>query len=163
MTSDCNLQPTESDVPEGSVLILASISSVQIRDTMVRTVIASTDPQASSGPSMPRDNVPSYLGYDLNSFGPYGLQWMLERQVDDEVFCSPQSTYQAEKALGHSVQRLDHICDHHFPTNLERFGFVRQPITQSTGGKRPKCPCSRTAERDTCPSCRPCTPVFMYT
>lgn len=121
----------------------------------MRTVITSTNPQTSAGPSKPRDNVPRFLGYDLNTFGPYGLQWMLECQVDDEVFRSSQSVYEAEKLLGHPIQALDHICDHHFLTNLERSGFVRTGIAKQRG-RKPRCPCWKSSDKKHCSTCQSC-------
>lgn len=94
-----------------------------------------TDPGDEEEDLLPRAGAPRpsssrpiqgpYLGYDLKAFGPYGLKWMKERQAQDEVFRDLRAIHAAENILGFPLQRLDHAFDHHFPTNVERFGFVQ--------------------------------------
>jgi hypothetical protein len=55
---------------------------------------------------------------------------MKESQSLDDVFRDQEAMHNAELVLGHPIQKLDHTYDHHFPTNVERFGLIRVSTAQ---------------------------------
>lgn len=144
----------------------------------MRTVIAATvqvqglvngttarDKSTRSIPSLSEAD-PPYLGYDLARFGPHGLKWMKEYQARDPTFRNRQTVQEAEKRLGVSLQRLDHVRDCHFPTNLEKFGFVRISIDQRKDQELKAAIMSRhpcwDREKGRCAPCGDGVPAFMY-
>lgn len=118
-------------------------------------------PQAGEPASEP------YLGFSLNLFGPFGLQWMKERQSLDDVFRDQEAIHNAELVLGHPMQKLDHTYDPHFPTNVGRFGLITvsaaQRIKKEPKNKQSRGLCSRSTRIGSCSSCKSCVPTFVYT
>lgn len=108
-----------------------------------------------------------YLGYDLDSFGFYGLLWFQGCQAEDEVFRHQQAIHDAELILSHPIQKLDHTYDHHFPTNVEKFGLNRlslgQRIKEEPKNRGSLGLCSRRSRNEGCPNCQSCIPSFVYT
>lgn len=108
-----------------------------------------------------------HLGYDLDSFGFYGLVWLQGCQAEDEVFRDQQAVHDAELVLSHPIQKLDHTYDHHFPTNVERFGLNRlslgQRIKEEPKNRGSLGLCSRSSRHEACSSCQSCIPSFVYT
>jgi hypothetical protein len=108
-----------------------------------------------------------HLGYNLDSFGFYGLVWFQGCQAEDEVFRDQQAIHDAELVLSHPIQKLDHTYDHHFPTNVERFGLNRlslgQRIKEEPKNRGSLGLCSRSSRKEGCPNCQCCIPSFVYT
>lgn len=133
--------------------------------TPIQQVGTVSPPSASSQAGEPASN--PYLGFSLNMFGPFGMEWMKESQSLDDVFRDQKAIHNAELVLGHPIQRLDHTFDHHFPTNVERFGLIRvsiaQRIKKELKSKPSRGPCSRGTIIGNCSSCKTCVPTFVYT
>lgn len=122
--------------------------------------------RTSTASSSPKDA--QNLDNDLDSFGPYGQQWMRDCRGNDEVFKDLATLKKVEATIGFPIQRLDHASDDHFPTNVQRFGLKRVTLAKKgesrfykIGGSQGTC--THHTRRFDCAACKSSAPTFMYT